>query len=390
MANTLTNLIPDIYAALDVVSRELVGFIPAVARDSSTARLALNQTLRIPISPSNAAGGDISPAMALPSAANQTISNVALAISKSRFFPFSWSGEEVQAMNAGPGVLTLKQSQIAQAIRAAVNEMEADIATVAYKGASRAYGTVTTTPFATTAGDYSDAAQTRKILDDNGAPLSDRTLAINTAAGAALRGKQAQAQMTNDTSLLRQGVLLDINGFAIRESGQIATATAGTMSGGVMASGALTVGQTVLAMKNATGTGTVSAGDIITIANDSNKYVVASASFAGANPATGDTITLAAPGIRMAQGAAERAITVIASGQRNVAFSRNAIVLATRLPAIDPAGDLATDRTTVTDPNSGLSLEVAIYPGFRMNVYHVSIAWGVSVIKPEHIAILLG
>ncbi len=389
MANTLTNLIPDIYAALDVVSRELVGFIPAVARDSSADRIALNQTLRVPVSPANAAGGDITPAMSLPSASNQTFTNNTLTISKSRFFPFSWTGEEQRSMNAGPGFLTLKQGQIAQAIRAAVNEMEVDVATAVYKGASRAYGTPTTTPFGT-AGNYSDAAQVRKILDDNGAPASDRSLILNTAAGASLRGKQAQTYMTNDTSLLRQGVLLDIHGFAIRESAQAPTVTAGTMSGGTMASGALTVGQTVLSLKNATGTGTVAAGDIITLANDTNQYVVAAASFAGANPATGDTITIAAPGIRMAQGAAERAITVIATAARNMAFTRNSVLLATRIPAIPAEGDLATDRMTVTDPNSGISLEVAVYPGFRMNVYHVSVAWGVSVIKPEHVAVLLG
>ena len=116
MANTLTNLIPDIYAALDVVSRELVGFIPAVGRDSSADRVAINQTLRIPISPANAAGSNITTAMAFPSAADQTFTNKTLTITKSRFFPFSWSGQEEMAVNSGVGYLTLKQDQIAQAI----------------------------------------------------------------------------------------------------------------------------------------------------------------------------------------------------------------------------------------------------------------------------------
>ena len=388
MANTLTNLIPDIYAALDVVSRELVGFIPAVARDSTADRVAVNQTLRIPVSPANAAGGNITPAMSLPSAADQTIANVTLTISKQRFFPFSWTGEEQKAVDYGPGFLTLKQYQIAQAIRAAVNEVETDIATAAYKGASRAYGTAATTPFGT-AGDYSDAAHLRKILDDNGAPLSDRALVVNTAAGANIRAKQAQAYMAGSADLQRNGVLMDIAGFMFRESAQVPTVTAGTMASATTSAAALTVGQTVLPLATA-GTGVVAAGDVITLANDANKYVVSAVSFAGANPASGDSITIAAPGLRVAQASAARAITVVATAARNIGFSRNSILLATRLPALPAEGDLASDRMTISDPRSGLSLEFAVYPGFRMNVYHVSLCWGVTVIKPEHCAVLLG
>ena len=388
MANTLTSLIPDAYAALDVVSRELVGFIPSVARDPKADQVAVNETLRIPAAPANAAGGDITAAMSLPSAADQTFTNKTLTISKSRYFPFSWSGEEEMAVDKGVGYLSLKQGQIAQALRAAINEMETDIWTAAYKGASRAYGAAANTPFAST---LADPANVKKILDDNGAPSMDRSLVIDTTAGAKMRtlAQLTKVNEANDATLLRQGTLLDIHGFAVRESAKVAAVTAGAMASATTSAAALTVGQTVLPLATA-GTGVVAAGDMFTLANDTNIYVVASVSFAGANPASGDSITIAAPGLRVAQASAARAITVIATSTRNVGFSRNGILLATRLPAVPGEGDLATDRQVITDDRTGISFELAVYPGFRMNVYHVSVAWGVSVIKPEHVAVLLG
>lgn len=387
MANTLTNLIPDAFVALDVVSRELTGFINSVARDSTADRLATGQTIRSHVAPVNSAGGDITPAMALATAANQTIANVPITLTKSRFFPFSWSGEEQYAMDQGPGYLNIRQDQIAQAIRACVNEMETDLATAAYLGASRSVSPNDTSAFKT---NLADSANVRKILDDNGAPASARSLIINTTAGAALR-TQTQLTKVNEAGTqmtLRDGELLNIHGFSVKESAKIQTPTAGSMSGGT-STGALTVGQTVIPLKNATGTGTVAAGDIITIANDTNQYVVASASFAGANPATGDTITLAAPGLLKAQSSADRVITVVASSARNIALSQNALLLATRLPVATP-GDLATMREVITDPRTGLSFEIVAWPGADMVTYHVRACWGVKVLKPEHMAILLG
>lgn len=385
MANTLTNLIPDIYAALDVVSRELVGFIPSVTMDSQASRVAVGQNLRIPIVPSNAAGGDFVPAMAFPSAAYQTIAPVTLTINKQRHFPFSWVGSEQAAVNSGLGFLTLRQQQIAQAIRAAVNEIEVDLATAAYQNASRAYGTAGTAPF-DIAGDYTDAAEVRKILDDNGAPLSERSLVVSTAAGAKLRAKQAQAYMAGDNALQRQGVLFDIAGFMVRESAQVVSHTKGAGVDYVFAAAGGAVGQTTLTVEggtvNATG---IKAGDVITHADDPvNKYMVN----AGTTSAAGD-IVIGNPGL-LVEGADAGEITIGDSYVANVAFSRNAILLVTRLPDMPDNGDMATDSLTMTDPNSGLSFEVRSYPGVGMETYLLLINWGVKVIKPEHVAVLLG
>ena len=379
--NTLTNLIPDAYAALDVVSRELTGFIPSVARDSRADMVAVGQTLRSIVAPVNASGADITPAMAIPSALNQSIGNKSLTITKSRFYGFSWSGEDIMAVDKGPGYLTIQQDQIAQALRTAVNEVEADIAAAASAGASRAFGaTADTAPL------ISDFSQAKKILDDNGAPGSDRHVILNTGSGVAVRGFSNLFKVNEggDTTLLRQGQLGDLYGFALRESAQVVRPTAGGMTGALV-NGALSIGATAIVFDTGTvNTTGIVAGDIITIAGDTNKYVVAT----GLAAASG-TITIAAPGLLKAA-ADNAAITVFGTSSRNCAFSRNAIVLATRLPAIPPQGDMAIDRQVITDPRTGLSFELAMYPGYRMNTYHVSIAWGITVFKPEHLAIIIG
>lgn len=386
MANTLTNLVPDLYAALDVVSRELVGMIPAVTMDARVDRAAEGQSVRVPIVPTNTSAS-ITPAMAVPAAADQTIDNVAIVINKAKAVPFSWEGNEQVGLNSGVGYGNIRVNQIAQAMRTLVNEIEADLCGL-QSTFSRAYGTAATTPFAT-AGDFTDASQSLKILKDNGAPLQDNHLVVNTAAGAIFLGKQGNSSVQFDASIMRQGVFQTVSGMDIRESGQVVTQTAGAMASATTTNAVLAVGQTVLPLATA-GTGVVAAGDVITLINDTNKYVVTSVSFAGANPASGDSITIAAPGLRVAQAAATRAITVIATSARNMAFNRSAIVLATRMPQRPEEGDMAIDVMSIQDPRSGLAFEVSIYAGYRKVRYEIALAWGVKNIKPAHTALLLG
>lgn len=384
--NTLTNLIPDAYAALDVVARELVGFIPSVLRDPLAEAVAVGQNLRIPQTAKNTAGRDIVPAMAVPTVAAQTIGNETLTLTQSRAFPFSWSAEDRYAMDQGAGALSINQQQIAQAIRAAVYEIEEDIAQDAAKYASRNAAVADTTVFKT---NLADLANVKKILDDNGAPMSDRHFVMSTTCGAAMRTltQLSSVDSSGDTTLLRQGVLGNLYGFNIRESALIQSPAVGTTSTAVLASTATTVGQTSFTLKNA-GSGTLLVGDVVTIGSgDTNRYLVTATSVT--STVAGQTFSIAAPGLRVAQGAAEHAVTVIAQGQRNIALARPAILLATRLPMAD-GNDMAIDRQTITDPISGLSFEIAVYPGYRMATYEIGIAWGLKVLRPDFIAQLQG
>ncbi len=384
MANTLTNLIPDLYAALDTVSRELVGLIPAVTLDAQASRVAVGQTLRIPISPVSTAG-DITPAVTPPNDGDQTFTNTTVAITKSRRVPIRWNGEEQAGVNSGPGFTTLRQAQFAQGMRALVNEMEADLAAL-YTQASRAHGSAGTTPFGT-AGDYSDMAQVRKILMDNGAPESTLRLVVNTAAGANLRGKQAQVSMVGSDTLLRQGVLQDIHGIPIRESAQIKTHTKGAGTGYLINNGAgYDISTTTLAVDTGTvNTTGIKAGDVLTASGGAgHQYVVNT----GLTAASG-SVVLNAPGLREAV-TNDQALTSLNSYSANLLFAQSAILLVARAPNLPEGGDMADDRMMLTDARSGLSFEISVYRQYRQVQYEIAMAWGVACIKPEYLAILLG
>lgn len=238
-------------------------------------------------------------------------------------------------------------------------------------------------------GGLKDVANVRKILMDNGAPQGDIQLVLNTAAGAALRGlnQYAGANTAGNDSIVRQGILLDIYGVKVRESGQIYTHVAGTADGSTtLGTTNYAVGDTTLAL-SAGGTGTFTAGDIVTLDNaDANLYVV---NTAVADVGTGNLV-LNAPGIRKAITADGVDVDLNSTSlDRNMCFSRNAIHLVTRAPAAPEEGDLAFDSMMIQDPRSGLVFEVRAYHEYRRVKYEIGLAWGYEVIKPEHLALLI-
>jgi hypothetical protein len=379
MANVLTDLAADIYVAADVVARELTGGLTAVTINSNgSQRAALNDVVRSHFTRA-ATVGDTSPSMTIPEGDDQTVGSKTLTINKSRSVKIPWTGEDMKHVNNGSGFETIYGDQIRQAMRAIVNEMEVDVMNAAYLAASRAIGTAGTTPFAS---NFNELAELRKILVDNGTPMDNQVSVImDTAAGTKLRNL-AQLQKVNENGsdqLLRNGVLLDLQGLMLKESAGIATPTAGTGSSYVT-NGTFAVGDTAISID--TGTGTILAGDVITFAGDTNKYVVATA-------LTGGVVTIAAPGLRKAL-ADGVAVTLAATATKNVAFHRRAVEIAMRPPAVPEGGDAAVDETVIQDPFSGMVFELRAYKGYRKSMFEVASAWGVKAWKPEFIALLQG
>lgn len=383
MANVLTDLAADLYKAADVVGRELTGVSSScLINANGSERVARGDSIRSHFTRQPTSTTAVTESMTIPEGTDQTVDSKTLTINKAQSIQIPWTGEDMKSVNNGSGFETIYGDQIMQAMRTIANEIEVDLATEAYRNASRAVGTAGTTPFAS---NFNTVAQARQILVDNGCPTDGRvSMVLNTLAGTNLRNL-AQLQKANEAggdTLLRQGTLLDLQGIMLKESAGIQLHTAGTGTGYLInnASGEA-VGQTTLTVD--TGTGTILAGDVITHASDSvNNYVVNTA-------LTGGDVVIGDPGLRVAA-ANNDAVTVGASYTANLVFHQTALELAIRPPAVPDGGDAAEDAMIVQDPFSGLVFEVRVYKGYRKAMFEVAAAWGYKAWKPNHIALLMG
>lgn len=381
MSNTLTALAPTLYSAAKEVAAEPFGVVGAINTSFDDKGVAKGDTVKVPTAPVRTAS-DFTPAAAAAAGTDATATTTDVTITKSRKVDWNITGEQLRSLENGGTNLDWAKQLLLQGMRTLRNEAEADAALAVALGASRAVGTAGTTPFASSLDLLVDA---RKILRDNGAPLADMQFVGDTAAEAKMLklGIVTSAEQAGSDEERRTGNLKRQFGFLPNASAGIASHTAGTGALATTNNAGYAVGTTTLTLASA-GTGTILAGDVITFAGDTNQYLVVSGD---ADVSGGGTITIAAPGLRVAMSAATKAITIVASFTPNLAFERNAIVGTLRPPLI-PANP--TIKQMPISDNKGMTylmLEIAQY---GMVTWELHLAWGFKTVNPEFSALVLG
>ena len=380
MANIFNGLVTSVQANLDTVLREQIGFIPAVWMENSVAQAAVGQLIQYPIAPEMAAqDGAAACCDAAICPADTNFGVGSMVIDHDRIVNLCWTGEEDLAVNNSYGYNggNFRDKQIQQGIRTLVKEIELSIKAVAYN-AAQVYAPAGASLFASQADNLKDLVMLRKLLIDNNTPDSDFHLVMNTLSGANLRNLLGltRANENGSDQTLRKGSLIETMNFELHESFASGLNNINGTGAGFLVNGAKAAGQTVIVVD--TGTGTILAGQSISFAGDSGSYSVVSY--------VGNNITI---NRGLIQGVADNAaITLGAVYGAQLAFKREAIVLACRTPALIGGDDLATNRAYISDPYSGMTFTISEYQRRRATYYELAIVWGVKAIKPEMMVLI--
>ncbi len=385
---TLTSLANDIFVAADTVGREAVGYIPAVTMNADSSRAAVGDNVTAAFTAEAGALQDIGTgAMSIPEGEATSITGETLTLGNAKAVQIPLGAEQEKLLRNTGRYDSVYGDLIAQAMRKLTNQMEADLALAAKNGARTvAGGTAGTAAFGS---NLDLLASARQQLVDGGAPQFDGNLqcVMNTAAGVNVRTDAAMfnANQSGSTDVREQGILINAHGINLRETGQAASHTKGTLAGSPLTDVLDAAGATSIAVNGGTGSSTIVAGDSVQFGGAGQKYVVGT----GTADASGGTIVLNGSGLIDAV-ANDSAVAIDNNYTANSVFHRNAIELAMRAPAVPSVGDAADDSLIVQDPHSGLVFEVRIYKGYRRTLLEVGAVWGVKVWKPDFVTTILG
>lgn len=374
MPTTLSAIAPTLFSAAKEVAAEAFGAVRAVNTSFDNKGVALGDFVDVPVQSAGAAK-DFTPGIVNTTSQTLTASKISVAITKQRKYDMTLTGEQIRSLENGGTYQDWATQFFKNAARVLRNEMEADCVAAIKVGASRAVGTSGTNPFASNTDLIADA---RKVMIDNGAPMSDATLLMGTAASNAMQklGIYNQAYQAGSDAERRAGSFGNQYGFKLSESAAVGIHTKGTGSG-YLINGTLAVGATALTVD--TGTGTILAGDVITIAGDTNQYVVVSA-------LSGGTVTIGAPGLLVAP-ADDAPVTVTNNYTSNLFLERSAVVGVVRPPLIPAKSDMM--QQIVTD-EMGMTYLLVDEVQYGQRVWELHAGWGFKSVNGFQSGVLKG
>lgn len=230
----------------------------------------------------------------------------------------------------------------------------------------------------------SDWANVAKVLNQNKAPMTDRNMVLDPVNHAKYVVLDAilHAEKSGTTDALKNANIGKVLGFDSYMDQNIVTHTKGTATAG---SATGTAGQNTIALASVTpAAGTFKKGDIITIAGDTQPYVVT----ADATAASGTIASMSIyPALKTSPAGAAITIVIGSNPIQNLAFHKNAFALVTR-PLETPLG---AAKAEVINYN-GMSLRV-VY-GYDMqkkaDIVSIDMLCGVKTLTPELACRLLG
>jgi hypothetical protein len=385
--NLFTNLIPSFFAGLNKVSQEQCDSIDAVQLNSQLEQAYLGQTITYPIAPVASLQDTVYSGLPTPTDSTSAIGTLSLTDSSS--YVFAYTGDEQRQLQLGGIYSNYYADQVAQGARALRKAVATTIVNKVKVNACRAIGTAGATPFGS-AGDMSDFGQCNKLLNDNGSPDSDRHLILNTASVANVQGKLSNLYKANEAGtdrLLRTGSIGTVEGMSVGLETQLSTiSTFGTGLTDTSANGQIAIGDTSFAIYTAAGTPV--AGDTFYFGSDtSNVYVVKSWTNGS------KTITIPAPGIRATVTTTTTLHWNTTAWKPNFFFTRDAVQLIARQPLLAYTGGAQgqlLDLTTLPDPRSGLIYQMSAWQNGRQIVMEMALCWGVGVVNPQNLGLLLG
>jgi hypothetical protein len=380
MANIFTSLAPVLFSAAQQVSEEDTGALRSISMNFDDKRVAKDDVVSVPIA-SGGAPVDFVPGNITPQGDSDTAAAVDVRITASKKRSWHLTGEQRQSLeNAGTDKEWLRL-KLMQEMRSLRNAAEADCVTAVVQGASRATGAAGVTPFASS---LDELIAVRRILKDNGCPMSDAQFVCDSSAETNLLKLSAiqQAYSAGSDEERRSGILKREFGFRILTSAQISEHVKGTgLNYLTNATAAMAKGDTATTLSGASGTGTIKKGDILSFEGDTNLYVCHSEISAAQQQ-----LLIGRPGVRQAIGTS-KAISIGDDYTPCLAFDRGAVVGIMRPPVMPDNPTMTQALVSDLQGLTYLLLEIAQYGQITWELH---LAWGFKVVMHEHVALLLG